>query len=239
MGYSNLNSSSYSQSGLAQSVYAALLDSPETIVFRSGFDGCWLNSHVACKIILRAGGLPGEVIIRPSNGHLQQPPFLLPAGSGDHPAVNFTWKEHVAATVSENGETTVIDPLLFEAPVSLPDFLGVFSNDVIVLPDFHGVFATDINFTTRSSINKTYAEDCFGKRPTLDYAKILYQRHCLGIKHIRLDQPTLSVPPSFDKERLGPTMGEFVRHSPYLRHHGPERPIRHSNLHAHAAIDAV
>jgi hypothetical protein len=214
----------FEQVDIAQKVYDALLDSADTVVVRSGLDGCWLNSHVACKIILDAGSQPRELILRPSSelsASGRSPTFSpdLPIGEGGSRHSSLSWHHHVAAIIPTQEEMVVIDPFLFEAPVGLSDFISIFPENA--------------QRHIRPSADKTFAEDVYGKRTAADYLKIIALRHNFGIAHINLRNEAIDYPKTVsDGTRIGPTLGEFVRtHLLNRRHPVPERPVifSHSN----------
>jgi hypothetical protein len=213
----------FEQVDIAKKIYDALLDSADTVVVRSGLDGCWLNSHVACKIILDAGLQPRELILRPSSelsASGRSPTFSpdLPIGEGGSHRFGLSWRHHVAAIIPTQEEMVVVDPFLFEGPVGLSDFISIFPGDA--------------QRHIRPSADKTFAEDVYGKRTAADYLKIITLRHNFGIAHINLKNETIDCPQTVnDGTRIGPTLGEFVRtHLLNRRHPAPERPVMFSNL---------
>jgi hypothetical protein len=201
----------------AQKVYDALLASRDTVVVRSGFDGCWLNSHIACKIALHAGTLPNEIILRPGHdssvtreGTREFETFSphLSAGGANAHALNVTWRYHIAAVLPSDGEPIVVDPLLFEGPVALSRYVGIFPEDA--------------SRNIRYSINKTYAEDIYGKMTAENYLRIIDDRHNGSGGRSNLKRLVEVPQKPIDRSRLGPTLGEFVRTHMRGRRHAVE-----------------
>jgi hypothetical protein len=85
------------------------------IPFNYPDDGCWGRAHEMCRLMLAAGITPNKVWIF---GNLR-------AASQNNPNCQVLWGWHVAPTLSVGGETYVIDPALFNGPVTQATWAGV------------------------------------------------------------------------------------------------------------------
>ena len=85
------------------------------IPFNYPDDGCWARAHEMCRLMIAAGILPNKVWIFGS----------LRAASQNNPDCQVLWGWHVAPTLSVGAETYVIDPALFNGPVTQATWAGV------------------------------------------------------------------------------------------------------------------
>jgi hypothetical protein len=85
------------------------------IPFNYPDDGCWGRAHEMCRLMLAAGITPNKVWIF---GNLR-------AASQNNPNCQVLWGWHVAPTLSVGAETYVIDPALFNGPVTQATWAGV------------------------------------------------------------------------------------------------------------------
>jgi len=85
------------------------------IPFNYPDDGCWGRAHEMCRLMIAAGVTPNKVWIF---GNLR-------AASQNNPNCQVFWGWHVAPTLSVGGQTYVIDPSLFNGPVTQATWAGV------------------------------------------------------------------------------------------------------------------
>jgi hypothetical protein len=85
------------------------------IPFNYPDDGCWGRAHEMCRLMIAAGITPNKVWIF---GNLR-------AASQNNPSCQVFWGWHVAPTLSVGPETYVIDPSLFNGPVTQATWAGV------------------------------------------------------------------------------------------------------------------
>jgi hypothetical protein len=85
------------------------------IPFNYPDDGCWGRAHEMCRLMIAAGITPNKVWIF---GNLR-------AASQNNPNCQVLWGWHVAPTLSVGAETYVIDPALFNGPVTQATWAGV------------------------------------------------------------------------------------------------------------------
>ena len=85
------------------------------IPFNYPDDGCWGRAHEMCRLMIAAGITPDKVWIF---GNLRAP-------SQNNPACQVLWGWHVAPTLSVGAQTYVIDPSLFNNPVTQATWAGV------------------------------------------------------------------------------------------------------------------
>jgi Glutaminase len=85
------------------------------IPFNYPDDGCWARAHEMCRLMIAAGITPNKVWIF---GNLR-------AASQNNPNCQVLWGWHVAPTLSVGAETYVIDPSLFNGPVTQATWAGV------------------------------------------------------------------------------------------------------------------
>jgi hypothetical protein len=85
------------------------------IPFNYPDDGCWGRAHEMCRLMIAAGITPNKVWIF---GNLR-------AASQNNANCQVHWGWHVAPTLSVGTETYVIDPSLFNGPVTQANWAGV------------------------------------------------------------------------------------------------------------------
>jgi hypothetical protein len=85
------------------------------IPFNYPDDGCWGRAHEMCRLMIAAGITPNKVWIFGS----------LRAASQNNPNCQVLWGWHVAPTLSVDTQTYVIDPALFNGPVTQSTWAGV------------------------------------------------------------------------------------------------------------------
>jgi hypothetical protein len=85
------------------------------IPFNYPDDGCWGRAHEMCRLMIAAGVTPNKVWIF---GNLR-------AASQNNPNCQVLWGWHVAPTLNVNGQTYVIDPSLFNGPVTQATWASV------------------------------------------------------------------------------------------------------------------
>lgn len=84
------------------------------IPFNYPDDGCWGRAHEMCRLMIAAGITPNKVWIF---GNLR-------AASQNNPNCQVFWGWHVAPTLSVGAETYVVDPSLFNGPVTQATWAG-------------------------------------------------------------------------------------------------------------------
>jgi hypothetical protein len=86
-------------------------------------DGCWARAHEMCRLIEEAGDLAAKIWNYAPDGHLLETP------TANNPACGVSWSFHVAPVIRVmNGGSPavrVIDPALFDEPVSVRKWTGV------------------------------------------------------------------------------------------------------------------
>lgn len=85
------------------------------IPFNYPDDGCWGRAHEMCRLMIAAGITPNKVWIF---GNLR-------AVSQNNPNCQVLWGWHVAPTLSVGAQTYVIDPSLFNGPVTQATWASV------------------------------------------------------------------------------------------------------------------
>jgi hypothetical protein len=110
---------------------------PPCIPFRYPTDGCWGRASQMCRLMLQQGVTPRKVWIQ---GQLH-------VSTRNDPDCAVYWGWHVAPTVCVRGwwlfarEEMVIDPSLFDAPVTKAQWKGVQGDPMATLTDTdHTVF---------------------------------------------------------------------------------------------------
>jgi hypothetical protein len=85
------------------------------IPFNYPDDGCWGRAHEMCRLMIAAGITPSKVWIFGG----------LRAASQNNPSCQVLWGWHVAPTLPIGSETYVIDPSLFNGPVTQATWASV------------------------------------------------------------------------------------------------------------------
>lgn len=133
---------------------------PPCIPFLYPDDGCWGRAHEMCRLIIDAGVTPKKVWIYGS----------LHVNTKNNPNCSVSWGWHVAPTLCvKRGfcryEEMVIDPSLFNEPVSKPTWKGVQGDPNAQLFDtaasafyrsYNGSIQTDPNYIQTNQVLATY-----------------------------------------------------------------------------------
>jgi hypothetical protein len=126
------------------------------IPFNYPDDGCWGRAHEMCRLMIAAGITPNKIWIF---GNLR-------AASRNNPNCQVLWGWHVAPTLSVGAQTYVIDPSLFDTPVTQATWAGVQGDaDPTLIPSPASTFwrsqdpastITDPAYTQTNSVLTTY-----------------------------------------------------------------------------------
>jgi hypothetical protein len=126
------------------------------IPFNYPDDGCWGRAHEMCRLMIAAGITPNKVWIF---GNLR-------TASQNNPNCQVLWGWHVAPTLSVGAQTYVIDPSLFNGPVTQAAWAGVQGDpNPTLIPSPASTFwrnqnptstITDPTYTQTNSVLTTY-----------------------------------------------------------------------------------
>ena len=122
------------------------------IPFNYPDDGCWARAHEMCRLIIAAGITPNKVWIFGS----------LRAASQNNPNCQVLWGWHVAPTLSVGTETYVIDPALFNGPVTEATWASVQGDpNRTLIPSPASTYWRNQN-PSSATTDPTYAQDQLG-----------------------------------------------------------------------------
>jgi hypothetical protein len=135
---------------------------PPCIPFMYPDDGCWGRAHEMCRLMIEMGVKPAKVWINAANGPLK-------ADTQNNPQCYVQWGWHVAPTICVRRwwwcflwpRRMVIDPSLFEKPVTRPAWKAVQNNPQASLTDTPWTYfwqsgQTDPDFSQTNNVLATY-----------------------------------------------------------------------------------
>ena len=97
---------------------------PDFIPFLYPDNGCWIRAHIMC-LLMREGG-PDNPPVNPRKAWIRTTTVSNTVPTANHPGCCVPWGQHVAPTLEVilpgGQETWVIDPSLFDEPVSLAEW---------------------------------------------------------------------------------------------------------------------